>query len=151
MHHMDYRRLFMAFAALVFLSVTSCGDSELDELPSRIQNFITTYYPNASVESVSEISSGYVARIRNGATLTFDSESNWVDINGNGELIPSVLLYDQLPTKLYEYLLTMEKLNGVYRLQRNDKEIIVTLHDTYLTYDRATETIRYPSVPSTVV
>ena len=48
--------------------------------------------------------------------------------------LPQVLLFDQLPPKLYNYIQETEQLNGVFSLERNKDYYLVTLMDTTLKY-----------------
>ncbi|MDE6460040.1 MAG: hypothetical protein K2K52_04300 [Paramuribaculum sp.] len=78
-------------------------------------------------------------------SVTFNSSNSWIDVNGNGSVLPSILLYDQLPQKLYNYLLETESTEGVYRISRNSRSYHVELKDTYVDYDIKTGKIDYPT------
>ncbi len=73
--------------------------------------------------------------IKNGATLTFDSENNWINISGNGVTLPEMLLYDQLPGPLYTYLEEIEEVGGVFAAGRTNEEYTLNLLDSEVTYN----------------
>ncbi len=135
--------LVSIFGILPMLS--SCSSSDIDEMPQTLQTFVTQYWPNVSVSSYSDQNGTQVVKLQDSATLTFNSDNRWTDINGNGATIPAQLLFDQLPETLYNYLVTLEATTEVYRLHRDSSDITVTLHASILTYDIATQTIIYPS------
>ncbi len=140
------RKLNIVFLVAFFTMMFSgCSDSEITQLPGRIQTFITTYFPDGYISSVSETSSGYVAQIRDGATLTFDKDCAWTDVNGNGEVLPEVFVYDQLPQKFYVYLHSLEEAGGIYRVARDAGQVKVWLKNTNITYDVSTGEVHYPT------
>lgn len=121
---------------LVLLS--GCSDSKWGDLPSSISNFITEYFPSSAIESYSENDNEYYVKIKDGPSLIFDSSYSWTTIDGEGATLPQVLLYDELPPALYEYLQATESLTSVYRLDRNSRQYEVGLFDTAITYNIAT-------------
>lgn len=128
------------FFATVF-AIASCNNDTWDSMPDAVTNFFTTYFPGQEVNSYSETSTGSVASVKGGVTVTFDSAEKWTEVNGNGSILPSIFLYDQLPTKLYNYLLETEATEGVYKVSRTSVEYMVQLHDSSLTYTIATQTV----------
>lgn len=89
---------------------------------------------------------GCVVQLASGPTLRFDSENQWMDIDGNGARLPQVLMYDQLPTELYEYLQATEQQADVYVMKRDKYYYKLTMLDTVLTYDIATGKVTYPGM-----
>lgn len=130
---------------IVIMMMGACGNNAWDELPSTITKFVSEYFPFGEVKSYSVDDSGSTVQIKNGATLKFDNDYQWTDVNGNGWLLPVQFLYDQLPQTLYEYLESIEQQGVVYRVRRTPTQITVELHDSEIQYDRTTETITYPS------
>lgn len=124
--------------SLVMFGLTSCSDSKWGDLPSSISSFITEYFPNSSIESYSENNDEYYVKIKDGPSMIFDSSYSWTTIDGEGATLPQVLLFDELPPALYEYLESTENLTSVYRLDRNSRQYDVGLFDTALTYTIAT-------------
>ena len=83
----------------------ACSSDAAEELPSAVSQFTTQYFPGLGVKSYNELSDGgCVVQLSGGPTLRFNSDYKWIDIDGNGVRLPQVLMYDQLPTELYEYL-----------------------------------------------
>ena len=119
--------------------LTNCSNGNLyDEMPSEIQTFISQYFPNAPLESFTSSDNTYTVTLKSSATLTFDSDCKWIKLNGNGSTLPQVLLFDDFPPALYEYLQETENTNNVYVAARNPKIYTVELHDYTITYDIAT-------------
>lgn len=108
-----------------------------------IANFFTTYFPGQEVNAYSEGQNSSIASVKNGVTVTFDSGNAWVVVNGNGNTLPEVFVYDQLPDALYRYLQEMEATGGVYKVSRGDGKYIVELLDTYIEYNISTGNISY--------
>ena len=128
--------------ATVLLAFAGCKDSEpWNELPDKISNFITQYFPNTGIESFSESTTTYHVRMSNGPGLTFNKDCDWEAINGYGMPLPQVLLFDQLPPALYKYLEETENLGNVFSLERNKATYTIVLLDSTLTYDIQTQDI----------
>lgn len=130
----------MSIMAIVLCSLPiSCDHSELwDEVPGEISEFINQYYPNSELVSVSHNGNNYHIRIDNGPGLSFDSDYRWVDINGYGMPLPQVLLFDQLPPRLYDYLQETEQLNAVFSMSRDGDKYSLTLLSSTLRFDAST-------------
>lgn len=144
------RRNILCTIALgvIILLIGACGENAWDDLSTPIQNFIMQYYPEGEVSSQSTADGKTTVQMKNGATLVFDSDGEWIEVNGNGIPLPQVFLFDQLPDQLYKYLTETEQTQRVFRVSRNWKEINVELHDTSVRYDIATGTVTYPSAPA---
>lgn len=132
--------------AIALVMAGSCSSNVWDELPDKVTSFLAEYFPGQGVASYSDVE-GEDCRVemRNGAVITFDVNDNWATIDGNGNTLPEVLIYDQLPPALFQYLEEMESTNGVYKLSRTSSTYIVTLRDTYITYDVESGAITYPA------
>ena len=119
--------------------LSNCSNGNLyDEMPSEIQTFISQYFPNAPLESFTSSNNTYTVNLKGSATLTFDSDCKWIKLDGNGSTLPQVLLFDDFPPALYEYLQETENTNNVYVAVRNSKIYTVELLDYTITYDIAT-------------
>lgn len=130
------------FIAAILLIFGGCKDSEpWNELPDKISNFVTQYFPNTGIESFSESTTTYHVRMSNGPGLTFNKDCEWEAINGYGMPLPQVLLFDQLPPALYKYLEETENLGNVFSLERNKATYNVVLLNSTLTYDIQTQEI----------
>lgn len=128
-------------AALMIFCLSSCHGSEWDDMPSQISEFVSKYFPAQEISEYGSTDDGYHVRIRNSAAITFNNNCNWLSINGYGGTLPQMLLFDELPPVLYEYLQETESLDGVYAVSRDTKVYFVRLLDSDLSYDMATDTI----------
>lgn len=134
----------LLLAVIIFMG--ACGEgSAYDELPKPIADFVSQYFPFGEVDEYTVDNAGNsVVKIRNGATLSFDADCDWTDINGNGSVLPANFLYNQLPPVLYDYIESLEFTNNVYRTIRTLTGVRVEFRDTYVEYDDATQAITYP-------
>lgn len=133
--------------ALVALlaGLTSCSDSQWNQLPDKVSEFITDYYPNESISSQTwENASTYVVTMRGGEVITFDKSLSWVSVNGRGGHVPQLFLFDELPPALYEYLQATESLSIVFSVERNSTEYVVELLNSSVIYDIAIGAITVP-------
>lgn len=135
--------LFFVFALVA--AVSGCSSDASDELPSAISKFVTQYFPEMGVKSYQTLSDGSsVVVVSGGPTLTFNAENRWTEIEGNGSTLPEVLMYNELPPELYDYLQSTEQQKGVYDMKRDKHYYKLTMLDTVLTYDIATGKVTYP-------
>lgn len=117
------------------------GNDAYDEMPRKVQFFISQYWPNSEMASYNTTATGSVARIFHGATITFDTDGEWTSVDGNGVTLPPTFLFDQLPQPLYEHLEATENTSSVYAATRNAPVYTVRLATRTLTYDSATESL----------
>lgn len=128
----------IATFALAFVPV-ACHHAEIwDELPQEISEFITRYFPSSELQSYTNNAGSYHVRIDDGPGLTFGATYQWTDIEGYGMPLPQVLLFDELPPKIYQYLQETEQLNAVFAMRRDATRYTLTLLDNDLMYDIAT-------------
>lgn len=133
-------RLAAAIIVAFFLpfAPAGCHNAELwGEMPADVASFITRYFPSGQLQSYTHNAGVYHVRIDDGPGLSFDSAYRWTDIEGYGMPLPQVLLFDQLPPAVYEYLQGTEQLNAVFGLRRDRVRYTVTLLDNDLYYDIA--------------
>lgn len=141
-----HNKLLFIALLIVMIVMGACHDNEWDSVPTLAQRFITQYFPQGEVSSSQTQKDGtVVVQIKNGATLWFDSQGAWIKINGNGVPLPEILLYDQLPSSLYNFLQETEQTSDIYALTRTYDEIRVELHDTYVVYNIDKGTVNYPT------
>lgn len=127
------------FAALI---LGACSHSDLyDGMPRQIQSFISQYYPNSQLADFVPSETTFNVAIKDGPSIVFDSNCNWIYINGNGSPLPQVLMFNDLPPKLYSYLEETEDTKSVYEVTRDSKTYTVILQDYTLYYDIATGVI----------
>ncbi|MCM1522592.1 MAG: hypothetical protein NC039_08080 [Muribaculaceae bacterium] len=135
---------------IILLALTailpSCSSSEAwDSLPSAITDFISQYYPGSNVSDYTTFSDGSISvKITNGASMRFNSDYQWTEIDGNGVTLPEVLAYDQFPPELFAYLQSTSQQRQVYEVKRDRKYYKLTMLDTVLTYEIQTGRITYP-------
>lgn len=123
----------------------ACSSDALEDTPTTISRFITQYFPNQRVKSYTDTADGgHKAVLDNSATLIFDENNKWIEIDGEGITLPDVLLYDQLPPELYSYLQATAQTNGVYAVSRDNFYYKLTMLDTVITYTISTGAITYP-------
>lgn len=145
---MARKTLFSILLACLVLPLTSvlsgCSDSDSElwgEMPKKIVDFVTQYFPNTQVDSYAESSSTYHVRLKDGPGMTFDKNMDWIAVNGYGMPLPQVLLFDQLPPALYNYLDETDNLDAVFSIERSKTTYTVVLLDSTLTYNIDTEEI----------
>ncbi len=139
------RFLRLVTTSLLIVVMGACGNNAWEELPSSIVAFVTQYFPYGEIQSYTESSEGSVVKVKNGATLAFDKNYAWTDVNGNGVPLPGDFLFDQLPGDLYDYIESIEGVGDVYRVSRRSRIVTVEMLDNTLTYDEITGTITYPA------
>ncbi len=130
--------LIPLFAALAAIMVGCSDNNVYDDVPTPISKFLAHYYPNSALESFTATGTSYRAVIKNGPTLTFNTSCQWTDINGNGEPLPEVFLFNEVPPALYAYVQETENLNSVYAASRDGDTYTLTFLSTAVTYDAAT-------------
>ncbi|MDE6134636.1 MAG: hypothetical protein K2F79_03580 [Muribaculaceae bacterium] len=119
----------------MLIAVASCKDSDLwDDVPGPAAEFINRYYPFSQLSSVTHNASSYHVRIKDGPGITFDSDYAWTAVDGYGMPLPQVLLFDQLPPKMYMYIQETEQLNAVFAITRDPDVYTASLLDDTLTY-----------------
>lgn len=134
------KKIFTGVLALLILVLPpfmqGCRDSEpWDEVPSQIAKFITQYFPNEGLASITESSDTYHVRLDSGPGLTFDKNCEWEAINGYGMPLPKVLLFDQLPPALYSYIEESGNSGSVFSIERDSEAYTVVLLASTLSYD----------------
>jgi len=131
------RTLLIVVMSVVLMSVaTSChGDDEWNEMPQEIADFVSKYFPGEGVNSYSHNGSTYHVRIDDGPGITFDSNYAWEIVDGYGMPLPQVMLFDQLPPKLYAYLQDSQQLDSVFSMERNSRRYTLSLLNANLIYD----------------
>ncbi|MBJ2185067.1 MAG: PepSY-like domain-containing protein [Muribaculaceae bacterium] len=135
--------------ALLSIVGTGCHDTDVwDDVPAKIATFLNQYYPNSQLSSCERTGSDWHVRISDGPALTFDASYNWTVIAGYGETLPQVLLFDQLPPALYDYLEETGSTTGVYSLERDKQCYTVGLSNTSVVYDISTGRIHSPVPPA---
>lgn len=148
-NRLNISRLLIGLVVMASGLWTSCGEGELNELPTTVQSFVAQYFPGVVVSDYSTDKDGDIhVALRNDATLVFDSDGDWIEVDGNGSPLPADLVLDRLPAPLYDYLESIEEVGNVYSIKKETSSIVVGLLDTTLTYDTLTQTVVYPPAKS---
>ncbi len=74
--------------------------------------------------------------------MVFNSNMDWIEVNGLGETLTQYFLFDQMPPAVYEYLQETENLSNVYAVTRDVFEYNVSLFDSVLTYQISSSIIK---------
>ncbi len=132
-------KITLILALLLAVSVTGCNDDDdqvINPLPKKIQEFISEYYPGETVASyVTSPNGDITVNLFNSASFIFDKSYDWIEVTGHGNTLPQQLLYDQLPTMLYEYLQSGNALEEVYAISRNANVYTINLANGVISYD----------------
>ncbi len=116
----------------------ACSSSLWDDLPEPISTFISTYYPMSGISEYNEHDGIYYVKIKNGATLKFDSTYTWLEVNGNGVVLPEIFVQDALEPKLVQYLMELELTDEVYAATNNPREVTLDMLDYKILYIKET-------------
>lgn len=129
---MLYKKELISIVGLFML--IACSSSLWDDLPEPIATFISTYYPMSGISEYNEHNGVYFVTIKNGATMTFDSNYTWLEINGNGVVLPQLFIQDALEPKLVQYLMELELTDEVYAAKNDPREVILDMLDYKIRY-----------------
>lgn len=100
----------------VGFTTVSCNDDDDDEvvisassLPSKAKTFLATHFPNESVSraeqnrTVDSDGTLYEVTLRNGFEIDFDTNGEWVSVDGRGREIPASIVA-LLPEGITNYI-----------------------------------------------
>ena len=139
----DLRPILMAVlsaamsVAMLFVATSCHSDDEWDEMPQEIADFVSRYFPGEGIGSYTHNGNTYHVRIDDGPGITFDSDYAWEIVEGYGMPLPQVMLFDQLPPKVYAYLQDSQQLDSVFGMERDSKRYTLSLLNSTLMYDIA--------------
>ena len=119
----------------------ACSNSLWDEMPSAITSFISQYYPGATVSRYEQRDGSYYVTVKDGPSMTFDSDYHWTMIDGNGVPLPPVLIYNEMP-RIYAYLEAREEESDLYKAENQPRVILLTFADFRLEYIKENGEIR---------
>lgn len=127
----------------MLLFVSGCSGADFwDSMPAGIKSFIDLYYPNSEINSYAKGKDSYSVRLANGPGFEFNGDQHWTYINGYGLPLKQILVYDQTPGPLYDYLETIGAAAGVFTLARDEREYRLNLLQDSLVYTISTEQVR---------
>lgn len=130
------------------ICLAGCANNSWEEVPSTAYDFCMKYWPEYAIESYSNSDGVQTVVIKGAATVYFNQSSQWIRIDGNGGTMPTMLLWDQLPSALYTYVEQVDALEAVYGMARSSSAYEVTLSDQTISYDVSTGEITGSSVSS---
>lgn len=144
------RHLFtdMILCVILIAIPTGCASNDWEDVPGPVAQFLTRYFPLQAVTQCSYQNDTYHVKLRNSAALTFDDRYMWTSVNGYGNTLPEMLLFDQLPPALYNYLQELSFTTQVYAVTRDSFVYNVMLLDHSVTYTIATGVVT-PDKPAT--
>lgn len=80
----------------------------VDELPSKLQSFVSTHFDNSSYKNVFEVVKdddiSYHVLLKNSVNVLFDSEGIWYNINGGNQALPKTI-FNEIPQKVNDLLI----------------------------------------------
>lgn len=133
---MKASRSVFPIVLLGLLGFCACSESVFSELPKKVAMFIEQYYPQATVESYSEENGLRRVDLDKSATFVFNSDDEWVSVNGNGVPIPAEFTLDEFPETLYDYLDSTMATADVYSVSRERGLWTVVLTNQVIHYDQ---------------
>lgn len=128
----------IALIATILFFFIGCGSDEIESVPKPIATFLSEYFPLQPVSQYGFDGNTYHVKLRNSSALTFDNTYKWVSVNGYGNTLPEIFLFDELPPALYAYLQDISLTNEVYSVTRDGVTYNVMLLDHSVTYIIAT-------------
>lgn len=135
------RHLLIFIAMIAMFGACSSNSQIWDEMPAPISKFINRYFPNIAIDTYDPSGNSYYVKLRGSDAMTFGRDFAWESIDGLGEKLPQILLFDQLPPAFYEYLQSIEATDGVYSVMRDARTYNVMLLSGSLTYNIETGNI----------
>lgn len=138
----------LILVAIVMVGCQSDSDSAYNSMPTKVQKFVTRYFPGYSVDQCTVTPDAVHVKLKNGPGITFDSQRNLEAVNGYGETLPQVLLFDTLPPAMFQYLQEGDNLDQVFTLSFSPTQVVAELLSTTVIYDtRTTRITQTPTEP----
>lgn len=146
------RYISIFFILVLGIVFTRCGDgNDVEEgTPFAVTSFADQFF-NGRGYSTSEIDTDlYRLKINSGPEMTLKVIENNVlanvycamlSYNGNGETMSQYLAQNQLPEKLYDYIVGLEMIGDIYNMNTVNNIITVELLDTIVKYNSSTGNI----------
>lgn len=139
----------LLMSVVFLLPLGACDNDDLyNDLPEPIAKFVAQYYPGVSVSDYTHTATTYHVKLQGGPGMTFNDTYDWVSVNGYGEALPQVFLFDNLPPALYEYLQTGSLLDSVMSAERTSRLYTVVLVDTTVYFDVDSGVISQGKLPT---
>ncbi len=134
------RHLFtnMILCVILLTIKSGCASNDWENVPGPVAQFLSQYFPLQAVTQCNYQNDTYHVKLRNSSALTFDDRYKWTSVNGYGNTLPEMFLFDQLPPALYNYLQELSFTTQVYAVTRDSIVYNVMLSDHSVTYTIAT-------------
>lgn len=116
-------------------ALVSCSNDAWEDVPGPVFKFITEYWPSSQIQSYSNHGGVQTVWMKDGPVLMFDEQDEWIRLDGNGGVLPAMLIFDCVPSELYSYLSGLGATTGVYVLSRDETTYTVQLLDQTIDYD----------------
>lgn len=140
---------------LLFVGNSLIGSlfTEYEQLPGKVRQFITDYFPQSEYELLAEspkaeaFDPAYHIWLTDSYRLAFNTEGDMVRIEGEEELLIPETIIRLLPEKLQEDLQRLypdAQITQIYRTDANVYEVRVYPHVTY-SYDPERYTVVWPN------
>ncbi len=119
-------------------AITGCASNDRENVPGPVAQFLSEYFPLQAVTECSYDDNTYHVKLRNSFSLIFDDRYHWISINGYGNTLPEMFLFDELPPALYNYLQELSLTTQVYAVTHDRFVYHAMLLDSSITYTIAT-------------
>lgn len=141
---MKHNSLIHILILTALMLTGACSSNVRDELPEKISSFVAEYFPNRGIKSYTVTDSEERVQLNGGITIVFDNNREWTTADPGGNALPEAFLYDCIPPALLQYLENKSTTGNVYKAERTSRDYILTLNDTYITYNIETGEINCP-------
>lgn len=136
-----YTIIIPILIAVAAWAMPGCSSTQWDDVPQPITSFLDEYFPEQAVADYRYDGSTYHIKLRNSAALTFNEQYAWTSVNGYGNTLPEMFLFDQLPPALYAYLQELSLTDQVYSVTRDNIDYNVVLLDSSVRYNIDTSVV----------
>lgn len=144
---------FMRFLPILLIAVvgamifTSCDDKDepiaQDKLPTKAQNFILQYFPDATMISAQKDKNKYEVVLSEGTCIEFDKDGEWLDVEAiYGNTVPSGFYPMSIDTHVNAYyngagINEISKEKGGYDVElTNGIELLFNSDGLYLGFNK---------------
>ncbi|MBQ4547804.1 MAG: PepSY-like domain-containing protein [Bacteroidales bacterium] len=97
------KKHILTLAAVLLLSFTSCAKdnlTQLEQLPTKAQEFVRTYFGDYTIQYVfsdKEFADvDYKVRFEDGTEIEFNAKGEWTDVSGNRNCIPTGFILKEI-------------------------------------------------------
>lgn len=125
------KKLIFLLVCLFSIQTVAFADSDkpiqIGQLPTKAQQFITTYFKSHKV-ALAKVESGVFSKsydviFTNGEKLEFDKSGNWTEVNCEKTKVPAAVI----PSAIASYVKSTYPDAFITKIERNSKEYDVEL------------------------